>query len=162
MPDMLAKLYNLPDAGPEMAALHASGVTCRRAESYERSTVLDFVTRLFSQWEDEVRTGFAAVPPNVHIAVESGAVLGFACYNVTRPDYFGPTGVEESQRGRGIGRVLLLQCLEALRAEGYAYAIIGGVGPARFYEKAVGATLIEGSDIGIYRDRLTREERGSA
>jgi len=34
---------------------------------------------------------------------------------------------------------------------GYAYAIIGGVGPASFYEKAVGAKLIEGSDPGIYK-----------
>ena len=33
-------------------------------------------------------------------------------------------------------------------------AIIGGVGPAGFYERAVGATLIPGSEKGIYRNRL--------
>lgn len=88
---------------------------------------------------------------------KTAPVQGFACYNVTRPDYFGPTGVLESQRGRGIGRALLLQCLEALAAEGYAYAIIGGVGPAEFYERAVGATLIPGSEKGIYRNRLAPE-----
>jgi hypothetical protein len=38
-----------------------------------------------------------------------------------------------------------------MKSQGYAYAIIGGVGPATFYEKAVGAKLIEGSDPGIYK-----------
>ncbi|HMO55107.1 MAG TPA: hypothetical protein PJ994_11425, partial [Tepidiformaceae bacterium] len=76
----------------------------------------------------------------------------------TRPDYFGPTGVAESQRGSGIGKVLLLQCLESLAAQGYAYAIIGGVGPAEFYEKTVGATLIPGSEPGIYRNMVRRRE----
>ena len=63
----------------------------------------------------------------------------------------------ETQRGRGIGKALLLAALNAMRESGYAYAIIGGVGPAEFYEKAVGAVLIEGSSPGIYRG-LLREE----
>jgi hypothetical protein len=41
-----------------------------------------------------------------------------------------------------------------MAAEGYAYAIIGGVGPAAFYERAVGAIPIPGSEPGIYRGRL--------
>jgi hypothetical protein len=49
-----------------------------------------------------------------------------------------------------LGRALLLAALHAQRAQGYAYSIIGGVGPAEFYAKAVGAVLIEGSDPGVY------------
>jgi hypothetical protein len=41
-----------------------------------------------------------------------------------------------------------------MAAKGYAYAIIGGAGPTEFYANAVGAVPIEGSDTGIYRDRL--------
>ena len=154
MPDMLVKLYGLPDVSGEVASLRAAGVACRRAESYERSAVVEFVAAKFPQWTDEVSVAFSSVPPTVVIAAEAGAVLGFACYNVTRPDYFGPTGVDESGRGRGIGKALLLLALEALRAEGYAYAIIGGVGPSAFYEKAVGATIIPGSEEGIYAGML--------
>ena len=33
---------------------------------------------------------------------------------------------------------------------GYAYAIIGGVGPAGFYEKVCGAFVIPGSEVGVY------------
>ena len=151
---MLAKLYDLPSSAAELDRLRADGVICRRAESYERTEVLAFVRSHFPNWEDEAAAAFSSVPPTAFIAVEQRSVHGFACYNVTRPDYFGPTGVASNQRRRGIGKVLLLQCLEALAAEGYAYAIIGGVGPAEFYERSVGATLIPGSERGIYRNRL--------
>ena len=50
----------------------------------------------------------------------------------------------------GIGRALLLAALHAMRAEGYAYAIIGWASSVEFYRKAVGATVIEGSEPGIY------------
>ena len=160
MPDMLVKLYDLPDTDPEVAALLVKGINCRRAESYERSAVLSFAKAHFPHWVDELAVGFGSVPPPIYIATEGGVVLGFACFNVTRPNFFGPTGVAEERRGLGLGRVLLLQCLEALKAEGYAYAVIGGVGPAGFYEKAVGATLILDSEPGIYRDRINPDQRG--
>jgi hypothetical protein len=47
-----------------------------------------------------------------------------------------------------------LACLEDMRQAGYGYAIIGGVGPAEFYAKTVGAVAIEGSEPGIYRGLL--------
>jgi len=49
---------------------------------------------------------------------------------------------------------LLMRSLEALRETGHAYAIIGGVGPQEFYEKACGAFVIPGSDPGTYTDLL--------
>jgi hypothetical protein len=36
-----------------------------------------------------------------------------------------------------------------MRWQGYAYAIIGAVGPAEFYTRVVGATLIEDSTPSI-------------
>jgi predicted N-acetyltransferase YhbS len=62
--------------------------------------------------------------------------------------------VAEEARGRGIGRALALAALHALKAQGYAYAIVGGVGPAAFYAKAFGATAIDGSTPGIYGGML--------
>jgi hypothetical protein len=106
---MLVKLYDLSPAAPEVERLRGDGIVCRRAEAYERAAALAFVENQFPYWRDEVLAGFASVPPTVYIAERDGAVVGFACYNATRPDYFGPTGVAESQRGAGIGKVLLLQ-----------------------------------------------------
>ena len=53
-----------------------------------------------------------------------------------------------------IGKALLFNCLEAMKQQGYGYAIIGGVGPAEFYAKTVGAIPIEGSEPGVYRGLL--------
>jgi hypothetical protein len=41
-----------------------------------------------------------------------------------------------------------------MREAGYAYAVIGGVGPNAkgFYEQVVNATEISGSEPGIYSD----------
>lgn len=153
MPDMLVRLYDLPDPAALAARLETEGIVCRRAETFERSAALRFVTERWPAWEDEAATCFARVPPTMIVAVHEGRIIGFAAFNATRPDYFGPTGVDEASRGRGIGTLLLLRALEALAAEGYAYAIIGGVGPVAFYERAVGAFVIPGSDPGIYGGR---------
>jgi hypothetical protein len=46
-----------------------------------------------------------------------------------------------------------------MSAEGYAYAIIGGVhGRESFYEEAVGATVIAGSEPGIYGGSVSASE----
>jgi GNAT superfamily N-acetyltransferase len=152
MPDMLVRLYALPPEGGVVARLSDAGIRCRRAESYEREGLLQFVREHWPNWVDEAAAAFAHVPPTMYVAARTGEVLGFACYNATRPDYFGPTGVDEGERGAGIGRALLRLCLDALAAEGYAYAIIGGVdGRESFYEEAVAATVIPDSAPGIYR-----------
>lgn len=151
MQDMLVRLYDIPGCEEDRLRLLGEGVECRRAEAFERHRVLSFVRERWANWGDELLVAFSHVPPTVYVAVEGSEIRGFACYNATRPDFFGPTGVDESQRLRGIGRVLLIQALAALAAEGYAYAIIGGVGPAKFYEQSVGAELIPGSSPGIFR-----------
>ena len=155
MPDMLVKLYGLPDLNEEVAALAAAGVDVRRAIAPERWLVADWVRAHFSDhWVSECEVAFARVPASCFIAVEANRVLGFACYDATMRGFFGPTGVEPVTRGRGIGRALLLTALHAMRADGYGYAIIGAAGPADFYAKTVGATVIEGSTPGIYRGML--------
>ena len=45
--------------------------------------------------------------------------------------------------------------LSAMAADGYAYAIIAGVGPIDFYKKAVNAIEIPKSSPGIYRGMLS-------
>jgi predicted N-acetyltransferase YhbS len=73
--------------------------------------------------------------------------VGFACHDATCLNFFGPTGVEPKAQQNGIGKALLFACLEDMKHQGFGYAIIGGVGPAEFYSKAVGAVAIEGSAL---------------
>jgi predicted N-acetyltransferase YhbS len=155
MPDMLVNLLHLPPADEALAEMRGAGLVVRRARPWELTQVREFVLDNFSQaWADEVATGLVRQPVTVFIALRDGRLVGFAAYECTRKDFFGPTGVVESERGRGLGRALLLVALRGLRELGYAYAVIGGVGPAAFYERAVGARLIPDSSPGIYADPL--------
>jgi GNAT superfamily N-acetyltransferase len=156
MHDMLVRLYAIPSADEAVAACVARGVAIRRGLSPERLIVVDWVRANFASSAAEVETAFAQVPVSCYVAVRNDAILGFACYDVTCRNYFGPEGVAASERRKGIGRALLLSVLHAQRAEGYAYAIIGGVGPAEFYAKAVGAIAIPGSTPGIYAGVLSQ------
>ena len=151
MPDMIVKLYGLPDLHIQADRMKRIGVEIRRPNPWEKALLLDWVRRNFTgTWASECETAFAASPPSGFIAVEADTLIGFACYDCTRRNFFGPTGVAEAARGRGVGLSLLLACLHAMRDDGYAYAIIGGVGPAEYYAKTVGAAPIEGSSPGIY------------
>jgi hypothetical protein len=91
--------------------------------------------------------------------VKLAALIGFACYDCPRKNFSGPTGVVENARGRSVGLELLLSCLYAMRENGYAHAIISGVGPAEYYSKTVGAMVIEGASPGIYDFRLLRNSQ---
>ncbi|MFZ3046268.1 MAG: GNAT family N-acetyltransferase [Desulfatirhabdiaceae bacterium] len=155
MPDMLVKLYNLPNDVPLSKALNDQGVVIRTAMSYEKEHVTMWVRNTFcSAWASECDVCFSNHPSSCFIATESGGIIGFACHDGVCKNFFGPIGVIRNKRRLGIGKALILSCLYAMRSNGYAYAIIGGVGPKDFYKKTVGATLIKGSSPGIYWNRL--------
>ena len=156
MSDMLVKLYELPEVASLIKRLNDQGVVVRSAMAYEKHRVVEWVRGSFGQgWASECDVSFSNHPASCLIATERGRIVGFACYDSTCKNFFGPTGVSETKRGLGIGKALFLSCLHAMAADGYAYAIIGAPGPVEFYAKTVGATVIEGSSPGIYRDGLT-------
>ena len=155
MPDMLAKLYTLPPLEPALARCAAHGISIKRAIMPELERVAGFVAEHFGTgWVCEARGCFTNHPATIFVATRGQEILGFACYDTTCKDFFGPTGVAKKERGQGIGAALLLACLHDMRAQGYGYAIIGAVGPAEFYTKACGATVIEDSWPGVYEGLL--------
>ena len=155
MPDMLVRLYQLPELQPFVSKVEEKGILVRRALAPEKRVVLRWVNSNFNQaWADECDVAFSREPLACFIAQSEVKIVGFACYNSISKGLFGPTGVGSEMRGKGIGATLLLMSLHALRAEGYSYAIIGGAGPTEFYSKVVGASVIEGSQPGIYRDMI--------
>ena len=160
MTDKLVRLYDLPDGAPLRAAAAQRGVIIRRCNPYEAHILEDWVGRNFSpKWVSECRIAMAHSPVGCVVATQERRIVGFACFDVTARGFIGPMGVGEELRGSGIGRALLVTAAEQLRALGYAYAIIGGVGPRAFYERCVGAVAIPGSDPGIYADLLPDPDR---
>jgi GNAT superfamily N-acetyltransferase len=157
MPDLLVKLYELPDAAAAVARAARAGVAVRRANAWERRVVVGFVERAFGAWTAECEVAFGSVPAHCFIAMRGSEVVGFACHDVSRRNFFGPAGVVEDVRGKGVGAALTLVALAAMREAGYAYAIVGGAGPEAFYARVCGATVIAGSTPGIYDLALVRK-----
>jgi GNAT superfamily N-acetyltransferase len=158
MKDMLVRLIELPDVSEiEKKLLESEKIIFRRAIAPEKHLVSEWVMEQFgAYWQSEVAVAFSRQPVSCWIAQRGNKILGFACYESTARNFFGPTGTLESERGKGIGKVLLIKSLLSLKEMGYAYAIIGGVGPAEFYEKAVGAKTIDGSEVSVYENLLRK------
>lgn len=151
--DMLVKLYDLPPYA--VGQYQNEGVQIKRPIAAEQHVVTKWVGEQFSAaWESEAIVAFGQSPVTCFVAYHNAKVVGFACYNTTAKGFFGPTGVADDYRGKGVGKALLLESLYALRYDGHGYAIIGRVGPADFYKRSVNATVIEGSDPGIYKNLL--------
>jgi len=157
MSDLLVKLYELPSAEPYIQKMKEMGITIRRPIGPENYAVIRWIDRHFgSGWAGEAENAFFRSPKGMFIAVrdEDSAMLGFGCYDATVKGFFGPTGVDEAERGKGIGSAILMACLQGMKEEGYGYAIIGSAGPVDFYKKICGATVIEGSSPGVYKGML--------
>lgn len=159
MPDMLVKLYELAPLESFITRQEKEGITLRRALVPEKHLILDWIRQHFDEgWVSEAEVTFSRTPVSCFIAVKDGKMIGFACYDATRLGFFGPTGVGEVARGRGTGAAVLMACLHDMYTKGYGYGIIGGVGPAEFYTKISGATLIPDSSPGIYAGILQSQD----
>lgn len=144
--DMIVNLMQLPKIpAPE------KGIQIKRALIVDKELILNFIKESFpgaGGWVWETEKALMQNPGRCFIAVKDKEIVGFACYDSTALDYFGPTGVRSDMRGKGIGKVLLLRTLYAMREAGYGYAVIGAVSDAaEFYEKTVDAHFIDGGEL---------------
>lgn len=155
MTDLLVPLYRSWDVEWAAPPPAPEGVRVRPAMAYEKHRIVAWVRDGFGEgWASEADVAFGNRPISCFVATVDGNLQGFACYDATCRGFFGPLGVAEGARKRGIGRALLLAALRAMACAGYAYAVVGGVDAPGFYVEAVGAVEIPGSTPGIYRDRL--------
>lgn len=157
MADMLVKLFHIVPSAEIENALLAEGIRIKRALAPDRRIIEEFSKTCADQdYSAEVGIALARTPADCYIATKDKELVGFACFEATAKNFFGPMAVREDYRGRGIGKALLLRSLVTMREMGYAYAVIGW--PARtaipFYEKCVGAVLIEEETHGLYRQMI--------
>jgi GNAT superfamily N-acetyltransferase len=155
MTDMLVKLYALPQAAPEPPP----DTVIRRALAPERPAVARWVQRQFGAgWAAECEAAFARLPVSCFVVLVDRSLAGFCVYDTTARGMLGPIGLAPAHRGRGLGRELLRTTLQAMRAVGYAYAVVGWVEAETFFERAAGAIPIPASTPGLYADLMTCSE----
>lgn len=161
MADMLVKLYNIPNSYAIEEKLSEEGIKIKKALAPDRSRIINF-SRICAKedYSDEVNAAFSNNPVTCYIATKEKKIIGFACYEATAKDFFGPMAVLENERKKGIGKALLLRSLASMQELGYAYAIIGW--PARsavdFYKKCAGAIMIDEKSSGIYKRMIEIDE----
>ena len=158
MSDMLVKLYELRDDWGFLAQQENLGITIRKPIGPEKQLIVDWVREKFSEaWSSETDVAISNKPESCFIAVKENKVIGFACYDATALGFFGPIGVEESCRGKGTGKALLLACLLDMKLNGYGYAIIGQTDKLEFYAGVVGAVEIPDSSSSVWKTWVRRD-----
>ena len=104
-----------------------------------RKEVLAFIEKTFGPiWRFEASKG-----ATIFHVEDRGEIVGFSTHEANNRGlgFFGPTGVAESHRGRGLGRELLLASLADLRRLGYDRAVIPWTDAIEFYRKTCGARI---------------------
>ena len=153
MADMLVNLLDIKRDRELSDKLEKEGIRIFRAMAPDKFKIVQWVkenSNIYAAGECDVC--FSRVPISCYIAVKEKEILGYACYDATALNFLGPMRVGDKYQGKGIGKALLLEALIGMREIGYVYAIVGGIGPQEFYEKNVGAVLIENSTPGIYNN----------
>ncbi len=158
MQDALVKLYDLPKVEPFVAPLIELGIEIRRALAPEKQIVADWVESEFGRtnWKSECEVAFSRSPVSCFVALARGELAGFYCYDATLKGFAGPGGVARGNRRQGIFKGLTIVALQAMSAEGYGYAILGGVNENSLAatRTVIAAETISGSDPGVYAGML--------
>ena len=82
--------------------------------------LLDFTKREFpGDWVRVVREAMIKTPSPLLIALDKTEIVGFAHHDRQR---FGPIGVAQSQRGRGVGQILMFATLQLQREQNFRTA----------------------------------------
>lgn len=141
---------------PDVRRLAAEGVLVERMKHVDQSDFLAWVRSFGGTWAAEAVQTLTHQPIGCHVARRDGQWVGFACHGVNRRGWFGPMGTAASERGRGVGAVLLRRCLADQRAAGLRTAQIGWVGPVSFYGHTVGAFVDR--EFTLYRKEFANPQ----
>ncbi|GIO26494.1 GNAT family N-acetyltransferase [Ornithinibacillus bavariensis] len=101
----------------------AEGYTITTANNGDLYEVIQFATTIFNpDWGRAIREGILQVLPleRILIARHHGKLVGFCLYGGYEgiAERFGPFGVDPNQQGKGLGKLLLHECLFHMKAEG--------------------------------------------
>lgn len=161
MSDMLVNLYDLKDNTYEKS-LNLQSIIVKKALIPDKTKILEFIKTNFSErWANECEYALFNNPISCYIAVYQKEVIGFACYDATAKGFFGPIGVKQDFRGKGVGKVLLNKCLISMKEIGYGYAIIGWAAEDAidFYKRETNAIIIDNSETNksVYKNLIDME-----
>ncbi|MDQ3328639.1 MAG: GNAT family N-acetyltransferase [Chloroflexota bacterium] len=138
--DLLLRDWDTADAEAQLAT---EGYEVRRLQAGDRESFDAWMREAWNAtWAYEALESMKNDPVSTWVATRDGTFHAFASYDCTAfPGGFGPTGTDESLRGKGIGTVLFHRCMQDMRALGYSKCEVCWTGPVAFYAKAADAWI---------------------
>ncbi|MCC3376714.1 GNAT family N-acetyltransferase [Cohnella sp. REN36] len=116
--------FEIPEAvGQLIEQRKREGYTFEQATDRDLYELIRFAAEAFNpDWGRAIREGLVQQLKlsQILVARHQGTLVGFCLhggYEGVR-ERFGPFGVDPSQRGKGIGKILLYECLKLMRAQG--------------------------------------------
>jgi len=126
-----------------ISRIKTSPLVIRKARQEDRETVFKWIKTEFSVfWAYEADASFKHASPKLWLAEEDGKIIGFSVYSTIEPHWFGPIGVLTEARSKGIGSILLFNCLRSMREEGQRHAVIPWTSHLFFYTQVPGITRV--------------------
>lgn len=127
----------------KITALKSDDIEVCRATKEDKDELMDFVAEEWKLWQFELEMAYKSDPIAIHVAKLKGKIKAFSAHSANNKGlpWFGPMGTHPDLRGKGIGKVLLFQCLKDLKSVGFETAIIPWVGPIDFYSHHAGAVV---------------------
>ncbi len=104
--------------------LGATNTRIRRAVSKDDPVFNWIEAKSSLQWRIEAQLALHKKYGRVYVAETNNEIAGFAVHSASHEYRFGPIGVDERYRGRGLGKTLLIHTLDSMRLLGIRYAII--------------------------------------
>ncbi|WP_157052470.1 GNAT family N-acetyltransferase [Ornithinibacillus contaminans] len=119
----LLDFYMTEDIQQLKTKREAEGYTFSIAEDKDLYEVIQFANKVFNpDWGRAIREGILQVLPleRILIARHQEKLVGFCLYGGYEGvgERFGPFGVDPEQQGKGLGKLLLHECLFRMKAEG--------------------------------------------
>lgn len=114
------------------------------ASQEDKNDIKNFLTGEFSKsWFIEISAVFKKGAKGILSILkdkQTDDLVGFAAINCTNENWFGPMGVSERLRGRGLGSILLLHNLYHARKAGLERIVIPWADEG-FYKRVIGAKI---------------------
>lgn len=157
--NLTARLGQRYDTSADEKEVAKQDVVIRRAQADDSGRLDAFFAKDFGpDWRLEAELAMNNAPPALHLAIQGepgrprpgegepgrprpgttdGEIIAFSAHSTQNKEwgFFGPMGTTPPCRGLGIGRILLLRCLNDLRDAGHETAVIPWVGPIGFYSR---------------------------
>jgi GNAT superfamily N-acetyltransferase len=124
-----SRYYEAIDLSMRLAGLPEPRLETHIATKDDLDRLLVWVSEHHPNWIDELTRGVGLGSCVVH------GDTGFACIDVNREGFFGPTATHPDARGTGVGTATLLAALHLMRSRGHEYAAISWADALPFYVK---------------------------